>query len=1102
MKTHFLTALMMCVLTTRTLAVAPLISDVPDQNMVQGTGTGMLFLVVGDIETTFTSLVVTAVSSNPALLPTLTLGGTAAQRTIAVTAANGLTGTATVTLTVTDSETLTASSSFNVAVTTANTKPTLTALQGYQIVSPGQTPAAVSFTVGDVETAAGSLNIAATSSNTNLVPNANLTLGGSGTSRTVQVTHVVGQKGSAVIKLRVTDALGASAQGEFIFSVFDATSANNTFKQPRGIYLLDSVAGSSIGGVSMRDGNVRNRPFIDGYVLRTEWSTLEPTSGVFDFTIIDNIFTKLPAGQKLSLMVASGVIPSWLNALPGVTTYTGGSPATTLPIPWNATVQERYRLLLVALSNHVVDGVPLRDHPRLAALDPWIAGLKSGIRFQTEQIRNIPSYTRPLFEGGVLTHLANVTDNFPNVPVFIGFWTYTDSTASPTAWESLRLAILAQQNGTTRPRVGFWMENLAANRAAADTDPWAGLPSLSFTAPLHTSQNQTYTTYQVLGSWSRPFSPDHVDNNLNGSPEDGMDYGFNDFQCRYYEHYQADVDFANYTAEFQRWHDFLEALPAPPANNPGTLALNNTTYSIAENGSSATITVTRTGGTSGVVSVNYATAAGTATAGSDYTSATGTLSWADGDSANKTFTIPIINDGAREPDETATITLSNTTGSATLGTATATLTITNDDPVFTLIASGGGTSIAGTSGTSFSTTLSASGGTGPYTWTLVSGTLPSGATLNSNGTITGTPTTTGSSTITASATDANGNSDVQTFTITVIAAVAFTVTPTRNADGTYTLTWPCTIGRWYQVQASSDLTNWTFVGSSVAATASTMTWTDNGTQTSTHPSTEPKRFYRVRDWGHFNVSFTSTTFTYSEPLTGFTVTGIFVRPTGTTRLPALIINHGTGGNATGFSRSRANEMSPWGLVCIGANLTHQAGQTEDLQTWGYSPENLARNRACQAALSTRSDVDLNRLAMWGHSRGSFASIGIASAFGSDLKVLGFTEGGILENNGIDDRDGQPEASYPTIAESTGIRAKTLMFHVVGTPGDTVVVPSTSLRLNTLLTTLGVINNRVTYDATSLGLTGSASHNIYSIPSFYPDVLTRWQAWLITQGVLP
>jgi len=116
-------------------------------------------------------------------------------------------------------------------------------------------------------------------------------------------------------------------------------------------------------------------------------------------------------------------------------------------------------------------------------------------------------------------------------------------------------------------------------------------------------------------------------------------------------------------------------------------------------------------------------------------------------------------------------------------------------------------------------------------------------------------------------------------------------------------------------------------------------------------------------------------------------------------------------------------------------------------------------------------------------------------------VLGFTEGGILENSGIDDRDGQPEASYPTVNESAGITAKTLMFHVVGTPGDTVVVPATSLRLNALLNTRGVINSRVTYDSTGLISSGSAAHNIYTT-TFYSDVLVRWRDWLTVHGIFP
>ncbi|MBL9144851.1 MAG: beta-galactosidase [Verrucomicrobiaceae bacterium] len=976
---------------THAFAVAPLIGDVPDQNIAQGTGTGTLYFVIGDTETTFTALTVTAVASDPTLLPTIALVGTNAQRTINITSASGLTGMATVTLTVTDGEALTASSSFNVTVTTANTKPTLTALQGYQIVSPGQTPSAVSFMIGDAETAAGLLVVTASSSNLSLVPNANITLGGNGAARTLQITPVSGQKGCAVIKLRVTDALGASALGEFIFSVFDAAGANNSFRQPRSIYVLDSTAGTSIGGVPMRDGNVRDKPFVDGYVLRTEWATLEPTEGVYDFTIIDNIFTKLPTNQKLSLMLASGVLPAWLNTVPGVVTYTAGTPSVTRPLPWDASAQERYRQLLVALSNHLVDGVPLRDHPRLAALDMWIPGLKSGIRDPDEiKIRNLPGYTRTLFGGGVLTHLANVTDNFPNVPVMIGFWTYTDATPSPAPWEVLRQAILTQHNGVARPRVGFWMENLAASRSAADADPWTGLPTHTFTAPLFNSQNSTPVCYQVLGSWSRPFSAPHVDNNLNGSPEDGMDYGFNDFQCRYYEHYQADIDFANYAAEFQRWHDFLAALPGPP------LAL-------------------------------------------------------------------------------------------------------------TFGSSQGGTSLSAAHGSSMSITLIASGGTAPYAWSISGGNLPSGFTLSSSGVLSGSSTQTGSHSLIVHVTDATGGSATQSYTLVIEALPnesMWTASSTRNSDGTITLGWATTPGAWYQIEVSDDLAHWTKLGSSTLATSSAMSWTDDGTHTGTSPTTQNRRFYRVRNWGTFTVSFTSTTFTYTDAQRS--VTGMFQRPAGSTKLPALIINHGTGGTATGFSRTRATDMSPWGLVCIGANLTHQAGQTEDLATWGHSPENTARVRACVAALSTRSDVDLNRLAMWGHSRGAFTTIGTASELGVELKAAGFTEGGILENLGLLDTTGQPEGSYPTLNESAGITAPTLVFHVVGTPGDTVVPPITSLRLNNLLNTLSIINTRITYDTTSLGISGSASHNIYSL-SFYTQpttgVLAQWQAWLITHGVL-
>lgn len=114
--------------------------------------------------------------------------------------------------------------------------------------------------------------------------------------------------------------------------------------------------------------------------------------------------------------------------------------------------------------------------------------------------------------------------------------------------------------------------------------------------------------------------------------------------------------------------------------NAGTIQLSASSYSVNENGTSVTVTATRTGGSSGAAGISYATSNGTATAGSDYTAASGTLSWADGDTANKTFTVNITDDTTYEGNETFTATLSSPTGGATLGTPnSATVTITDNE---------------------------------------------------------------------------------------------------------------------------------------------------------------------------------------------------------------------------------------------------------------------------------------------------------------------------------------------------------------------------------------------------------------------------------------
>jgi CSLREA domain-containing protein len=115
-------------------------------------------------------------------------------------------------------------------------------------------------------------------------------------------------------------------------------------------------------------------------------------------------------------------------------------------------------------------------------------------------------------------------------------------------------------------------------------------------------------------------------------------------------------------------------------NVPGTIQFKFSTYSVAETASPANILITRTGGSGGQVSVKFNTSNGTATA-ADYTAVTDfTVTFADGDTADKTVPVPLTDDSQQEPNETVNLALTNPTGGATLGSPNATtLTIVDND---------------------------------------------------------------------------------------------------------------------------------------------------------------------------------------------------------------------------------------------------------------------------------------------------------------------------------------------------------------------------------------------------------------------------------------
>ena len=96
-----------------------------------------------------------------------------------------------------------------------------------------------------------------------------------------------------------------------------------------------------------------------------------------------------------------------------------------------------------------------------------------------------------------------------------------------------------------------------------------------------------------------------------------------------------------------------------------------------EAGVAHAVTVSLSAASSQTVTVDYATADGTATATNDYVSTNGTLTFNPGDTT-KTISVTIVQDSIDEVDETFTIGLSNPANS-TISAATGTVTITDDE---------------------------------------------------------------------------------------------------------------------------------------------------------------------------------------------------------------------------------------------------------------------------------------------------------------------------------------------------------------------------------------------------------------------------------------
>jgi uncharacterized repeat protein (TIGR01451 family)/CSLREA domain-containing protein len=225
---------------------------------------------------------------------------------------------------------------------------------------------------------------------------------------------------------------------------------------------------------------------------------------------------------------------------------------------------------------------------------------------------------------------------------------------------------------------------------------------------------------------------------------------------------------------------------------PPTLAINSPSQAEGNSGTTnMPFTVTLSGPSAQTITVNYATANGTATAGSDYTATSGILTFTPGTTV-QTINVPIIGDTVNEANETFTVTLS-TPSNATIATGTGTGTILNDDgaPSLSIDSPSQAEGNSGTTNMTFTVTLTpASGQTVTVNYATANGTATAGSDYTAtSGTLTFTPGTTVQTINVPILGDTNCEPD-ETFTMMLSTPSNATIA-TANGTGTITNDDPC-----------------------------------------------------------------------------------------------------------------------------------------------------------------------------------------------------------------------------------------------------------------------------------------------------------------------
>jgi hypothetical protein len=519
-------------------------------------------------------------------------------------------------------------------------------------------------------------------------------------------------KGSQVISgnQRGIVITGATASQNLVTGNLIGTDKSGMHAIPNadeGIAIL-GAPGNTIGGTSTTAANL-----ISGNEWGVRLDGALSTSNLVEGNLIGTDITgKAPLGNEVNGVVFATNASN--NTIGGTLTRAGNTIAFNALAGVSVSSGTGDSILTNSIYSNGKLGIDLvGPNDPASGVTPDAPGIRTG----PNNLQNHPILTGAV-AGGTSSSISGSLNSIPNLTFLIQF--FTSTTPDPSGFGQGQtpfgsLSVTTDGNGNANisytPSSGLapnlWVTATATNIQCGDTSEFSNAISAQ---PVSVE----FLTSAVLVNATAGVAIIHVERMGNASAVAAVNYSTTDGTALAGKDYRSASGTLVFLAGVTDQTFTVTILPNPsqtansatayltlskPAGgatlgspSTATLTINNnmpptvqffaSTYTTYFTFSSATVTVTRGGGSRTTsVQVNYATAGGTAAAGVDYTPVSGTLTFLP-NQTTATFTVPILHHGPTNVTRTVGLALSNPTGGGQLGPfSKATLNITAAQPV-------------------------------------------------------------------------------------------------------------------------------------------------------------------------------------------------------------------------------------------------------------------------------------------------------------------------------------------------------------------------------------------------------------------------------------